>query len=134
MKQKIKLGLLSLCFLALTGCNILEIVQSFVGVYEGRDNNGRPCEVRVSFLDIPSGMCRWTTVSQSTKELTDIKRFCLGTTDTYQPTQYHITQGPPHSPQQVMIEKNTVIDFQNEKIRAVTFLDSKLTCRRLERK
>ncbi len=134
MKQNLKLSLLALCFLSLSGCNILELVRGFVGVYEGRNRDGQPCEVQVSFLDIPSGLCRWATVSLSTNETTDIKRFCLGSTETYQPTRFFITQGSPQLPQQALIENNTVIDFQNQNIRAVTFLDKKKTCRRLERK
>lgn len=135
MKQKLNRSLLCLFLLCLSGCNILEMVRNSTGVYSGKNHNGKNCEVQVSLLELPSGLCRWATVALSTDGSTlQMKRFCLGTTESYQPTQFLVMQGSPQNPQRVSIEQSTVIDFHNQKIRAVTFLDSKQTCRRLERK
>ena len=134
MIQKWTISLLVLCFLSLSGCNILEMMQKSVGVYSGKNRSGKNCEVQVKLLELPSGLCRWATVSLSTDgSPTQVKRFCLGTTESYQPTHFSVLQGTPQNPLQVSIEKDTVIDFQNQKIRALTFIDSKQTCRRLER-
>ena len=135
MRHILPIFILSLCSLALTSCKILEEIQNSAGTYEGKTLAGKDCKVEIRVLMTPAGLCRWVSVSLSTEETLvgheETKRFCVGTSNAYSPTEFKITQGDESSLQQVKIQDDLLVDVQNQRPRAVLFLDSKNSCQQL---
>lgn len=133
MKQNLKMLLLGLCVLGLSGCNFLEFVKQAAGVYSGKNSQGLSCEVRVDLLDVPSGLCQWVSVRLKSQDKEQVKGFCVGRLPTYQPTQLILLQGDLQNPKLMTIDRTTRLTLRDYNIKAIRFTDSDMNCSNLQR-
>lgn len=138
MKQRFSLLVLSFVLLTLCGCDITQLIQESIGVYSGQTLKGQRCEVTVSMMPLPTGFCRWVFVSISIEgvkeDITESKKFCVNSGSPFQNTKYAITQGDINHPRQIKFDDSMMVNLQNQRLRALAFLDTQKTCYQLERK
>lgn len=138
MRQKISLSILGLSLLLLTGCNFLEAIKEYSGVYVGQSEDGVPCQAEIRMLPPITGVCQWVTISifrnEDSNRNLSLKKYCVTNNAAFNSVNYSITQGDQTNPQQIVVEKELQIDIQNLRLRSLIFLDKNISCRRLELK
>lgn len=138
MRHLLPIIILSFCLVSLTGCDLLEVIRKSAGTYEGKTANGLACKIEIRTLFTPTGLCRWVGIILTTEETLvgheESKRFCVGTSEMYAPTEFKITKGDSNHPQQINIQDEMLIDIKDQRPSAVLFLDSKSSCQQLELK